>query len=162
MTLKLMVESQNEPMSPDTSVCKNNDPRGWLCADNPVRIATGRIGGDISHDCTSAKAATQCAEVDLIAVHLYGGSQASSPSQWSDGAKQWVEQAGGKLVFVEWGVNTGSSEPKTELPAQTGDLNKAAMPDLYRQFLPRQNGGCSYNPFGIFVEGASDADAIQN
>ncbi|XXG96871.1 hypothetical protein Hte_003162 [Hypoxylon texense] len=182
---------QNEPMSPDTSVCKNDDPQGWLCgrakhmratlgADNPIRIATGGVGGDISHGCAFARAATRCAEVDLVAVHRYGGRQASSPGQWSSGAGQWVDQAGGKLVFVEeWGVDTGSSDPETELPAQAGDLNKVGMPNLYWQFLPKQSGGCSYNPksdsgdkFGIFVEGdtdiasvvkgASSADAIQD
>ncbi|KAI1097294.1 glycoside hydrolase family 5 protein [Jackrogersella minutella] len=180
---------QNEPMSADTSVCKNNDQKGWLCgrakkfrsilgAGNKIQIATGGVGGDISHDCTFMKAATQCAEVDLIAVHRYGGSQSSNPGQWSGAAKQWVQEAGGKLVFVEeWGVNTGSNNPKTELPAQANDINKVGLPNLYWQFLPKKT--CSYDPsqdsgdmFGIFVQsdtnitavmkGASNANALQD
>ncbi|KAI0181199.1 glycoside hydrolase family 5 protein [Hypoxylon sp. FL1284] len=169
---------QNEPMSADTSVCKNNDSKGWMCGrakhmrqtlgDSAIKIATGGIGGDISHDCTFMKAATGCEAVDLMAVHRYGGSESSNQGQWSSGAKSWVSQAGGKLVFVEeWGANTGSSDPKSELPAQAGDLNKAGMPNLYWQFLPKQSDGCSYDPksdsgdkFGIYVEGSTDIGAV--
>ncbi|KAI0379660.1 glycoside hydrolase family 5 protein [Hypomontagnella monticulosa] len=166
---------QNEPMSPDTSVCKNNDKSGWLCgrakkfrqvlgADNKIQIATGGIGGDISHECTFIKAATSCAEIDLMAVHRYGGSEGSNPNQWANSAKGWLQQSGGKLVFVEeWGVNTGSSNPKTELPAQANDLNKAGVPNLY--WFPKKT--CSYDPskdsgdkFGIFVEGDTDIAAV--
>ncbi|KAI0138633.1 glycoside hydrolase family 5 protein [Hypoxylon sp. NC0597] len=168
---------QNEPMSPDTSVCKSNDSKGWLCgrakkfrsvlgADNKIQIATGGIGGDISHDCTFIKAATQCKEIDLIAVHRYGGSEGSNPGQWSGGAKEWISQSGGKLVFIEeWGVDTGSNNPKTELLAQANDINKAGIPNLYWQFLPKKT--CSYDPskdsgdkFGIFVEGDTDIAAV--
>ncbi|KAI1213559.1 glycoside hydrolase family 5 protein [Annulohypoxylon truncatum] len=168
---------QNEPMSADTSVCKNNDQKGWLCgrakkfrsvlgAGNKIQIATGGVGGDISHDCNFIKAATSCAEIDLIAVHRYGGSESGNPNQWSNGAKQWVSESGGKLVFVEeWGVNTASTNPKTELPAQANDINKVGIPNLYWQFLPKAT--CSYDPakdsgdqFGIYVEGDTDIAAV--
>ncbi|OTA60675.1 glycoside hydrolase family 5 protein [Hypoxylon sp. EC38] len=168
---------QNEPMSPDNSVCKSNDSKGWLCGrakkfrsvlgvNNKIQIATGGIGGDISHDCTFIKAATQCKEIDLIAVHRYGGSEGSNPGQWSGSAKQWISQSGGKLVFIEeWGVNTGSNNPRTELPAQANDINKAGVPNLYWQFLPKKT--CSYDPskdsgdkYGIFVESDTDIAAV--
>ncbi|KAI2785104.1 glycoside hydrolase family 5 protein [Daldinia loculata] len=180
---------QNEPMSPDLSVCKNNDQKNWLCgrakkfrnvlgANNKIQIATGGIGGDISHDCTFIEAAAQCPEIDLIAIHRYAGSQSNNPGQWSGGAKKWVQQAGGKLIFVEeWGVNTAANSAKSELPAQANDINKVGLPNLYWQFLPKK--ACSYDPrqdsgdhFGIFVEGdvdiasvvkgASDANALQD
>ncbi|KAI1144248.1 glycoside hydrolase family 5 protein [Hypoxylon sp. FL0543] len=168
---------QNEPMSPDPSVCKNNDSKGWLCgrakkfrsvlgAESNIKIATGGIGGDISHDCTFIKAATQCKEIDLIAVHRYGGSEGSNPGQWSNSAKSWISQSGGKLVFIEeWGVNVKSNNPKTELPAQANDINKAGIPNLYWQFLPKNQ--CGYDPkkdsgdnFGIFVESDTDIAAV--
>ncbi|OTB07272.1 glycoside hydrolase family 5 protein [Hypoxylon sp. CI-4A] len=190
----LAFDIQNEPMSPDPSVCQssnnnNDDASGWLCgraqhfrselgATSKIQIATGGVGGDISHGCTFASAATACDAVDLIAVHRYGGSQASNPGQWSGSASKWVDQAAGKLVFVEeWGVNTGSDAPETELPAQADDINKVGLPNLYWQFLPAKT--CDYDPsqdsgdmFGIFVEsdtdiaavmkGASSADALQD
>ncbi|KAI2615548.1 glycoside hydrolase family 5 protein [Hypoxylon sp. NC1633] len=188
----LAFDLQNEPMSADNSVCnKDGDKAGWICgrakhmretlgADNKIRIASGGVGGDISHGCTFAKAATGCAALDLIAVHRYAGSQESQPNQWSNGAKSWTGQSGGKLVFVEeWGVDTSKTKPETELVAQAGDLNKAGLPNLYWQILPRKNGGCSYNPasdsgdtYGIFAEsdvdiasvmkGASSATAAQD
>ncbi|KAK6950543.1 hypothetical protein Daesc_008871 [Daldinia eschscholtzii] len=180
---------QNEPMSPDISVCKNNDQKNWLCgrakkfrnvlgSNNKIQIATGGIGGDISHECTFIKAATECPEIDLIAIHRYAGSQSNNPGQWSGSATKWVQQAGGKLIFVEeWGVNTAVNSAKSELPAQANDINKVGLPSLYWQFLPKKT--CPYDPsqdsgdnFGIFVEGdvdiasvvkgASNANALQD
>ncbi|KAI1803051.1 glycoside hydrolase family 5 protein [Daldinia bambusicola] len=180
---------QNEPMSPDLSVCQTNDQKNWLCgrakkfrsvlgSNNKIQIATGGIGGDFSHDCTFINAATQCPEIDLIAIHRYAGSQSNNPGQWSGSANDWVQQAGGKLIFVEeWGVNTAANDAKSELPAQASDINKVGLPNLYWQFLPKVT--CSYDPrqdsgdpFGIFVEGdvdiasvvkgASNADALQD
>ncbi|KAH9900470.1 glycoside hydrolase family 5 protein [Xylariomycetidae sp. FL2044] len=181
---------QNEPMSPDTSVCKSDgDSKGWLCnvakhmretlgADNPIRIATGGIGGDDSHGCSMIKAATGCDQIDLIAIHRYTGPQSSNPTQWSGSTKKWVDQSNSKLVFVEeWGVDTSKNSPKTELAAQAADLNKASVPNLYWQYLPKKT--CDYNPakdsgdkFGIFVESdtniksvvqqSNNADALQD
>ncbi|KAI0006472.1 glycoside hydrolase family 5 protein [Xylariaceae sp. FL0662B] len=188
----LAFDLQNEPMSPDATVCQDGDKAGWLCGRaehmratlgaSPIKIATGGIGGDISHGCTFIEAATQCDAIDLIAVHRYAGSQASNPGQWSGAAQQWVDQSNGKLVLIEeWGVDTGTSDPQTELPAQGGDINAAGLPSLYWQFLPRKSARCAdYDPstddgdhFGIFVEGeevdigavvrqAAEADAVQD
>ncbi|KAI1384822.1 glycoside hydrolase family 5 protein [Hypoxylon trugodes] len=173
----LAFDIQNEPMSSNLNVCKNNDPKGWLCgrakkfrstlgADNKIQIATGGIGGDISHDCTFISAATQCSEIDLIAVHRYGGGESSNQNQWQNSAKGWLQQANGKLVFIEeWGVNTGSYSPKSELPANADDINKAGIPNLYWQFLPKAT--CSYDPrndsgdkFGIFVDSDTDIASV--
>ncbi|CAJ2505938.1 Uu.00g000680.m01.CDS01 [Anthostomella pinea] len=170
---------QNEPMSADNSVCTGGDTGKWLCqtaqhmretlgADNPIKIATGGIGGDDSHGCTTLSAATQCDQIDLIAAHKYAGKQSSNPSQWSNSASNWISKSNGKLVFVEeWGVNTGSSDPTTELAAEADDINSVAVPNLYWQFLPKQDSGCSYDPkndsgdkFGIYVESDTDIAAV--
>lgn len=91
------------------------------------------------------QAATSCEAVDLIAVHRYGGSQSSNAEQRSGGAQSWASQAGGKLVFVEeWGVDTGEDDATSKLPAQAADINKAGLPSLYWQVLPKASAGCSY------------------
>ncbi|KAI4868781.1 hypothetical protein F4820DRAFT_444699 [Hypoxylon rubiginosum] len=67
----------NEPMSPNTSICKNNNPYGWLCGrakhmrqtlgpDNTIRIATGGVGGD----------------TDIASV-VKGASNANAIQDWS-------------------------------------------------------------------------------
>ncbi|KAL7626437.1 hypothetical protein AAE478_003209 [Parahypoxylon ruwenzoriense] len=57
----------------------------------------------------------------------------------------------------------------SELPAQADDIDKAGIPSLYWQFLPRKNGGCDYDPrnnsgdkFAIFVEGGTDIASVMN
>ncbi|RYP66821.1 hypothetical protein DL769_005916 [Monosporascus sp. CRB-8-3] len=70
---------QNEPMTPDPSACQAGDVHGWLCgganylrqelgADQPIRMLTGGVSGDISNECTFIEAVTACNAVDLIVV----------------------------------------------------------------------------------------------
>lgn len=73
---------QNEPFSAQiesgiSSDCNNNDPAGWFCgraanirstlgANNPIKIGSGGIGGDISHNCNFMAAALACPELDIV------------------------------------------------------------------------------------------------
>lgn len=168
----LTKKSQNEPMTPDPSACKNGDAHNWLCgraghlrqelgADNPILVSTGGVGGDISNDCTFISAVTDCDAVDLISIHRYAGY----PGNWAGSAPGYVEQANGKLVYVEeWGVNTTNVNPAEGFPHEAADMNSVGLPALYWQFLPDAVSDCPYNPstdsdpFGIFVGGGTDID----
>ena len=68
---------QNEPMTTKPSECLDGDTHGWICGrakhlrkvlgdKNPIKVATGGIGGDFSHQCNLISAATQCDALDLI------------------------------------------------------------------------------------------------
>ncbi|KAI8626914.1 glycoside hydrolase family 5 protein [Xylariaceae sp. FL1651] len=175
----LAFDLQNEPMCADTSLCTNNDKAGWLCdialamrvalgGQNPIKIASGGVGGDESHGCTTIGAATGCGQIDVIAAHKYAGNEASNPDQWSNNAAAWLSKANGKLVFVEeWGVDAAAAYQPDEFKAQAADINSFGIPNLYWQFLPPQNSACPYDPktdsgdhFGIFVGGAADIASV--
>jgi mannan endo-1,4-beta-mannosidase len=166
-------------MCADTSLCKNNDQAGWLCdialsmrvalgGQNPIKIATGGVGGDESHGCTTISAATSCGQIDIIAAHKYADNEASNANQWSNSANAWLSKSNGKLVLVEeWGVNAAAAYQPDEFKAQAADINSVAIPSLYWQFLPPQNTACPYDPktdsgdhFGIFVKGAGDIGSV--
>lgn len=170
---------QNEPMCADTTLCKNNDEAKWLCdialamrislgGQNPIKIASGGIGGDESHGCTTIQAATSCGQIDIIAAHKYAGLQANNPVQWSGNIASWLSKSNGKLVFIEeWGVDAARSYQPDEFKAQAADINVGGVPNLYWQFLAPQNSACPYDPktdsgdhFGIFVKGAADIGGV--
>ncbi|KAI0975228.1 glycoside hydrolase [Xylaria arbuscula] len=149
---------QNEPMSTKTSECTSGAGAAWVCGraqhirsvlgdDSPIKISSGGIGGDISKGCNFMDAAVNCAELDLIAIHRYAGSEASNPNEWSGAASGYVSSAKNKLVYVEeWGVRQyqGAADPAVEYPAQANDMNKVGLPWVYWQIVPAET--CSYDP----------------
>lgn len=69
---------QNEPFASKTEECKYSSAQSWACGraktlraelggNNPIKIATGGLGGDISHDCTFLSSAVNCPQIDMIA-----------------------------------------------------------------------------------------------
>ncbi|KAI0117633.1 glycoside hydrolase [Hypoxylon sp. NC0597] len=166
---------QNEPMSTKTSECTTTAGANWVCGraqhmrsilgvNNPIRISSGGIGGDISKGCTFMPAAINCDQLDMIAIHRYAGNLANNPNEWSNSASGYLEQANGKLVYVEeWGVRQyqGAGDAAAEYPAQGNDMNKVGLPWLYWQIVPAES--CNYDPtqdeddsFSIFVNSNVD------
>jgi mannan endo-1,4-beta-mannosidase len=110
----LAFDLENEPFQ-FTNDGANNDPSNWLCgrAQNfrknlqttQIKVATGGIGGDQSHNFNMLSAALKCASIDLMSVHSYVG-QAST---WGSILPSFESQAAAnnKLIYVEeWGVAT--------------------------------------------------------
>lgn len=182
---------QNEPMSTKTEECTSGAGAEWVCgraqhmrsvlgADNPIKISSGGIGGDISKNCNFMDAAVNCAALDLIAVHRYADNLASYPNEWSGAAPSYISNAKGKLVYIEeWGVKQyqGAADASVEYPAQANDMNKVGLPWLYWQVVPAQT--CDYDPkndggdsFSIFqgsgvdiagpMKAASSANCLQD
>lgn len=167
---------QNEPMSTETEECAGAAGASWVCgrarhmrgvlgADNPIKIASGGLGGDVSKGCTFMPAAVNCPELDVIAIHRYAGTEAANPNEWSAAAAGYVARAGGKLVYVEeWGVRQyggGAAEAGVEYPAQADDMSEAGLPALYWQIVPPRT--CGYDPaqdpddsFSIFTDSGVD------
>ncbi|KAI1366804.1 glycoside hydrolase [Xylaria arbuscula] len=182
---------QNEPMSTKTEECTSGAGAKWICGraqhmrdvlgvGNPIKISTGGIGGDISKGCNFMDAAVTCDALDLIAVHRYAGNLASNPNEWSGAASGYVNNAKGKLVYIEeWGVRQyqGAADVSVEYPAQANDMNKVGLPWLYWQIVPAKT--CDYDPkndgsdsFSIFqgsgvdiagpMKAASSASGLQD
>ncbi|KAI6081001.1 glycoside hydrolase [Hypoxylon rubiginosum] len=166
---------QNEPMSTKTEECTGTAGANWVCgraqymrsvlgANNPIKIASGGLGGDISKGCTFMSAAVNCGQLDMIAIHRYAGTEAANPNEWSASASGYVSQAKGKLVYIEeWGVRQygGAAQASVEYPAQANDMNKVGLPFLYWQIVPPKT--CSYDPiadaddsFSIFTDSGVD------
>lgn len=167
---------QNEPMSTKVAECQGSNPPGanWPCGraafmrsilgdNNPIKIASGGIGGDISHDCNFMEAAVTCPELDIISIHRYAGSEGNNGGdEWSGAIPGYLSDANGKLVIIEeWGVNQygGNTDIDTEFPAQADDINRGGVPWIYWQIVPSET--CSYNPaddsddsFSIFEGGS--------
>lgn len=177
---------QNEPFASKTEECTYNSAQRWACGraktmrsvlggNNPIKIATGGFGGDISHGCTFMSSAMQCPEIDIISgkppllsnnlafptnnvVHRYAGPEGQNQNQWSNSYNGWLKQTNGKLVFVEeWGVDRTKYDTKSEFPANTRDMNSAGLPWVYWQILPQKkcNVGDS-DPFGFFIDSGVD------
>lgn len=150
--------------------------RNELGADNPIIVSSSGIGGDYSHGCTFITAATSCAALDAIAVHRY----ASVPGNWAASAESWVEEAGGKLVYLEeWGINAAKYDQSTAFPSEAADMNSVGLPSLYWEIILPDVAGCEYesaedagDPFGIAYDSgvdlsgpmhqASESVALQN
>ncbi|KAF2969585.1 hypothetical protein GQX73_g4001 [Xylaria multiplex] len=149
---------QNEPMSTKVSECQTDAGAKWVCgraqhmrsvlgANNPIKISSGGIGGDISKNCNFMSAAVNCGQLDMIAIHRYAGTLAANPGEWSNSAASYVNSANGKLVYIEeWGVRQyqGAADAAVEYPAQANDMNKVGLPWLYWQVVPAAK--CSYDP----------------
>lgn len=143
-------------MTAKLSECTGGDANGWLCgrathmrselgADNPIIITSGGIGGDFSHDCSFIAAATSCEALDALAVHRY----ASVPGAWAGSAKGWVENANGKLVYLEeWGINAASYDQSTAFPSETADMNSIGFPSLYWEIILPAVADCPYTAAG--------------
>lgn len=111
-----------------------------LGANNPIFITSGGIGGDFSPGCTFIIAAVSCAALDAIAVHRY----ASVPGNWAANADMWIDEAGGKLAYVEeWGINATSCDRSTAFPSENADLNSAGLPSLHWEIILPDVSGCS-------------------
>ncbi|KAI1182478.1 glycoside hydrolase [Nemania serpens] len=166
---------QNEPMSTKVAECQTSAGANWVCGraqhmrsvlggQNPIKVSSGGIGGDISKNCNFMSAAFNCGQLDMIAVHRYAGNLASNPGEWSNSAAGYVSSAKGKLVYVEeWGVRQyqGAADATVEYPAQANDMNKVGLPWLYWQIVPTKT--CNYDPkndqsdsFSIFVGSGVD------
>ncbi|KAI0438081.1 glycoside hydrolase [Xylaria telfairii] len=166
---------QNEPMSTKVSECQTDAGAKWVCgraqhmrsvlgANNPIKISSGGIGGDISKNCNFMPAAVNCGQLDMIAIHRYAGNLATNPGEWSKSAAGYVNDAKGKLVYIEeWGVKQyqGAADAAVEYPAQAKDMNKVGLPWLYWQVVPSEK--CSYNvandegdSFSIFMGSGVD------
>lgn len=110
---------------------------------------------------------------NVILVHRYAGPEASNEGQWKASADSWVRQTD-KLVYIEeWGFDTTKYNPVTEFPANTEDMNSAAIPWLHWQVLPKQACSSSGSDhFGIYMnsgtdfasqmKAASDAESLQD
>lgn len=168
--------SQNEPMTPDPSVCQGGDAQGWLCGrathlrdelgpDSPIIVSTGGVGGDFSHQCTFVAAVTQCDAVDAISVHRY----ASVPGNWDLVLDDWLTQANGKLVYLEeWGIDASRYDRATAFPQEVRTMNSVGFPSMYWQILPAAVDECPYDPandgdpFGIFTDSNVDLAGPMN
>ncbi|KAK8121661.1 hypothetical protein PG984_010331 [Apiospora sp. TS-2023a] len=169
--------NQNEPFAANTSACTNNDAQNWACgrathirgelgADNPILVVSGGLGGDYSHGCTFMPSAMACAALDAVAVHRY----ASVPGKWSASAADWVNQAGGKLVFVEeWGIDASKYDQTATFPTEAADFNSVGLPALYWQFILPSVAQCPYTAAGdsgdhfgiVYSSGVDLAGAMQ-
>ncbi|KAH8165082.1 hypothetical protein CIB48_g3159 [Xylaria polymorpha] len=172
---------QNEPMSTKVSECQTDAGAKWVCgraqhmrsvlgANNPIKISSGGIGGDISKKCNFMSAAVNCGQLDMIAIHRYAGNLAANPGEWSNSAAGYVSDAKGKLVYIEeWGVKQyqGAADAAVEYPAQAKDMNKVGLPWLYWQVVPTER--CNYNvandegdSFSIFMGSGVDVTSAMN
>ncbi len=110
----LAFDIENEPFQ-FTSDGANNDPSGWLCnraknfktyiTDPKIKVATGGIGGDASHNHNMLPATLACSYIDLMSVHAYVGDASS----WGYDLPGYESScaANNKLLYVEeWGVTT--------------------------------------------------------
>lgn len=160
---------QNEAFSSKTSECTNSAAQGWACgraatlrnalgASNPIKIATGGLGGDISHGCTFMSSAMSCPQIDLVAVHRYAGPESQNPKQWTNIYNSWLGQTKGKLVYVEeWGVDTSKYNIQDEFKTNTQDMNAGGLPWVYWQILPQKK--CNVDDgdhFGFYLNSGVD------
>ncbi|KAJ6784330.1 hypothetical protein PWT90_07250 [Aphanocladium album] len=165
---------QNEPFASKTEECNYSTAQSWACgrantlrsalgASNPIKIATGGLGGDISHGCTFLASAMSCDQIDMVSVHRYAGPESSNPKQWTNSYGGWMGQTKGKLVYVEeWGINTTRYNIQDEFRANTQDMNAGGLPWLYWQILPEKK--CDYkdgDPFGFHVNTVDVASAVK-
>lgn len=160
---------QNEPFSSKTEECTYATAQSWACgraatlrdalgAQNPIKIGTGGLGGDISHGCTFIKSAMDCPQIDMVSVHRYAGPEAQNHGQWANSYASWLGQTNGKLVYVEeWGINTTRYDIKSEFQDNTADMNAGGLPWLYWQILPEKK--CDVqdgDPFGFYINSGVD------
>ena len=124
---------ENEPFQ-FTSDGANNDPSGWLCGraknmksyiyDSNIKVATGGVGGDISHNYNMLPAALQCSSIDIMSVHAYVGSASS----WGSYLPKYLAQcaANNKLLQIEeWGVATNYQD---QFNTQVAAINAQGIP----------------------------------
>lgn len=165
---------QNEPFASKTEECHYDTAQSWACGrantlrsalggNNPIKIATGGLGGDISHGCTFLSSAMSCDQIDMVAVHRYAGPESGNPKQWTNSYNSWLGQTKGKLVYVEeWGVNTTKYNIQEEFRTNTQDMNAGGLPWLYWQILPEKK--CNVgdgDPFGFYVNTVDVASAVK-
>lgn len=129
----LAFDLENEPFQ-FTSDGANNDPSGWLCGraanmkkyitDSNIKVATGGIGGDQSHNHNMLPAALACSSIDLMSVHAYVGD-ASTWGAIMPGFEA-SSASNNKLVYVEeWGVSTSYN---SNFDSQAAAINKQGYP----------------------------------
>lgn len=80
---------ENEPFSSKTEECTYSSAEPWVCgrsqtmrnllgSSNPIKVATGGFGGDITKNCTFKAGATTCTNVDIVSGKLYATRHRSS------------------------------------------------------------------------------------
>lgn len=129
----LAFDLENEPFQ-FTNDGANNDPSGWLCGraanfkkyieDSNIKVATGGIGGDQSHNYNMLPAALACPSIDLMSVHAYVGDA----STWGSIMPRFESSsaANNKLVYIEeWGVSTSYD---SDFNSQSAAINQIGYP----------------------------------
>jgi mannan endo-1,4-beta-mannosidase len=133
----LAFDIENEPFQ-FTDDGANNDPSGWLCGraanfknyieDSNIKVATGGIGGDQSHNYNMLPAALACPSIDLMSVHAYVGD-ASTWGSIMPGFES-SSASNNKLVYVEeWGVSTSYN---SDFNSQSSAINQIGYPWVCR------------------------------
>ncbi|TVY71426.1 putative mannan endo-1,4-beta-mannosidase F [Lachnellula suecica] len=143
---------QNEPFQ-FTSDGANNDPSGWLCGraanfkkyiTSPnIKVATGGIGGDQSHNHNLISAALKCSSIDIMSIHGYIGDASTCTSL----APGWISTSASnnKLAHVEeWGVATSY---KSNFDAQVSALNAQDIPWVCR-IISKLSKAVTFGPDG--------------
>jgi mannan endo-1,4-beta-mannosidase len=110
---------------------------------------------------------------NAILVHRYAGGESANQNQWKNSVNSWLQKTN-KLIYIEeWGVDTTKYTAATEFPANTQDMNSAAIPWLYWQVLPNKEcPDTGSDTFGIHMgsgtdfasqmKAASNAQALQD
>lgn len=136
---------QNEPFASTLDTCSGNDASDWLCGragnmkkllNNNIKISTGGVGGDISHNCNFMKKAMECDAIDLVAVHGYKGTEAKNPGEWAGNVDNWMSESNGKLLYVEEFGTVEGDDQQTDFQGQADDITNGQIPWIYWQILP--------------------------
>lgn len=150
---------ENEPMLLDEKY-DLNDPTGWICAraafmrsvlggDNPIKIASGAVGGAYSNGANFKSWVTSCPSLDIVSVHDY------SQTGWSE--QNFIGKGDGKLVHIEeWVAPQGSSQA-SEYAANAAALNALGIPWCIWEILPHQTCSSSDSDnSGLIIDGGID------
>ena len=137
-----------------------NDPTGWICArsahmrsvlgaSNPIKIASGGVGGSYDNGANFANWVTSCPSLDIVSVHYYRNDGLDDQS--------FVSKGKGKLVMMEeWTTHQGSGQAG-QYKAGAYAMNKIGLPWMLWQILPHQT--CSTRDSdnsGLVINGGID------
>ncbi|KAH8893554.1 hypothetical protein GQ53DRAFT_763151 [Thozetella sp. PMI_491] len=130
---------ENEPMLLEQKYLAN-DPSGWICAraahmrsvlgaQNPIKIASGGVGGAYSNGANFASWVTGCTNLDVVSVHYY------DDFGWS--SANFIGQGKGKLVHIEeWTTKEGSNQASL-YASDAKAINALGIPWCLWQILPQ-------------------------
>jgi mannan endo-1,4-beta-mannosidase len=150
---------ENEAMLADNKY-QANDPTGWICAraahmrselggENPIKVASGGVGGTFANGANLASWVVSCPNVDIASVHYYSDSGFSQSN--------FIGQANGKLVHIEeWTTHQGSGQA-AEYASDAAQINALGIPWCLWEVLPSQT--CSVQDSdntGLVINGGID------